>query len=333
MIKIKIESNRNFSSDYIVLVKKFYAKYNAFDYFLNDIKAAMQFCSANKSQEVTTISAYKKQQLCGHIALISKKKAQNSPAFFGFFECENNQEGFDKLWENLIETAQKQNIQTLIGPVDGAIWFPYRVISSDTNENYFPSEPLSQTYYVDFLRNKKPVKELVYHSAYRQKYDAILNETRKSLEICKANNLKISQNNRITPEILFQLYELSTLIFSSNPAYTPISFDEFTRLYSAQKIEKYITALWLAYSDDNLVGFCSNMLYDNSLIMKTIGIHPDYQKKGIASAMIYQIHKKAQEENLQKIIYALVRKDNRVKHFTKENIQVFREYSAFVYVV
>jgi len=65
--------------------------------------------------------------------------------------------------------------------------------------------------------------------------------------------------------------------------------------------------------------------------MKTIGILPDWQEKGIGNALVYEVHKFAKNNNIEKVIYALIRTDNKVKHFPKDDTIIFRKYAAFIY--
>jgi len=126
---------------------------------------------------------------------------------------------------------------------------------------------------------------------------------------------------------------LAISVFSQNPGYTHLSLEEFVSLYSSEKLSKNKGVLYTVRHQDQLLGFSLNLEYDDTLIMKTIAVLPNLQQKGIGNALVHRVHVDAIERGVKKVIYALVRKDNNVKHFTTEKINVFREYSAYLFKI
>jgi len=70
-----------------------------------------------------------------------------------------------------------------------------------------------------------------------------------------------------------------------------------------------------------------------TLILKTICILPEYQGLGLGNALAYKIHLDAQKEGFKKVIYALIREDNKVKNFPKDDTLIFRRYAAFEFKI
>ena len=86
--------------------------------------------------------------------------------------------------------------------------------------------------------------------------------------------------------------------------------------------------------NQKLIGFCNYIENDvNTLIFKTIGILPDYQKMGIANAVVYKMHADAIDSKYTKIIYALVKDDNRVKNMPNPDVKLFRSYASYEFDV
>jgi N-acetylglutamate synthase-like GNAT family acetyltransferase len=67
--------------------------------------------------------------------------------------------------------------------------------------------------------------------------------------------------------------------------------------------------------------------------MKTIAVLPTMQQMGIGNALVFKVHTDAIHSGIEKIIYALIRKDNQVKHFPTDHITIFREYCTYLFDV
>ena len=76
------------------------------------------------------------------------------------------------------------------------------------------------------------------------------------------------------------------------------------------------------------VGFCSSIVdsINNLIVLKTIGVLPEYQNKRIGAALLYYQHKKAKDMKLSKEIYALIKLGNIVTKLPYPGINVIRKY-------
>ncbi len=332
-MEIKIHQAKDSIKKYFGLVKKFYRQHAAFEYYNSDLHRAVDFCFTGSSRKVFCIEALSNDETLGHIALITDVNIPSHQAYFGFFECGNDNTIFNRLWQELIALARDKQIRLLLGPVNGSIWYPYRVISMSSSENFFPSEPLTQEYYYQWFKKLKPKTEIVYHSAYRIHYDAIIGHTENSYADALNSGISIERGSQITPALMQQIFLLSAEVFNQNWGYTPLNHDDFISLYSSDKLDNYLGSLYLVKRDNKLIGFCNNFKYNNTMIMKTIALDPAYQKLGIGNALVHKVHADAVKSNIEKIIYALVRKENNIKYFPTDDVKVFREYSAFEYDV
>jgi len=118
-------------------------------------------------------------------------------------------------------------------------------------------------------------------------------------------------------------------IFIDSWSFVNISEEEYMYIY--QDYEKDINNLIIqiiSEKDGKDVGFCSSVLdpINNLIVLKTIGVLPEYQNKRIGSALLCYQHKKAQEMKLSKEIYALIQLGNIVTKLPYPGIKVIRKY-------
>ena len=60
---------------------------------------------------------------------------------------------------------------------------------------------------------------------------------------------------------------------------------------------------------------------------------PEYQKMGIGNAFAYKLHADVMDCNYKNVIYALVKKDNRVTKMPTPDLKIIREYSAYEFEI
>jgi ribosomal protein S18 acetylase RimI-like enzyme len=315
-----------------LLIKK-YGKNKNFDYFLRDYKIAFTFCA--KNIKFNPIAIYINGKMEAHIALIVDSRLKANTAFFGFFESPDDSIIFDLLWNNLFMFAKGIGVNLIKGPINASIWYQYRVIKSSDGSDYFKAETVSELYYYNLLKSKNPSMEIIYYSAYRENFSAILNAGKKPYEKMGESGFSIQELKNASGNDLKNIYLMSKKIFSDSWQYTEMSEEDFFSLYSKERVKFSIDKLYLLYKGDEVIGFCSVIKEDNfTFIFKTIGILPEYQGLGLGGAFAYKIHLDAQNEGIKKVIYALVREDNNIKkNFPKDDAVIFREYSAFEFKV
>ena len=69
---------------------------------------------------------------------------------------------------------------------------------------------------------------------------------------------------------------------------------------------------------------------EKRLVLKTMGVLPEYQKLGIGSALFYLVYRRAKEENISKFIFSTMRQDNvGIKELTAHAKDVYRKYAVY----
>jgi GNAT superfamily N-acetyltransferase len=321
------------SKEYESFLRKNYQGTRNTEYAIQDSLIGYQYALTEPSVSFFPIRAVLNNEMVGHIALIKDTHLPSTEAFFGFMDVPNNRNLFDMLWGALLEKAREEGITALKGPIQGSIWHSYRCVSYSDETPYITSEPLSKEYYYQFLMEKIPQEEVRYLSALRRSYRFLLPLLRPGTALrLLIGGMRIEEVTQVTEKDAQALYEISLEAFSNSFAYTPLSPTAFRELYAKQKLNTYVSSLYLLYKGNTLVGFLSTGHEDEKiLICKTIALKPSYQGRGLGKALAYRLHTDALNRGFETIVYALIRKGNGVHKFPTEHLTIFREYSAFTF--
>jgi len=321
--------NQNIDNRYLDLFYSLYKKEKNINYFMSDIKLSIAYCLSIK--DTITITLSDNEILLGHCSIIKSKEVSNDgTAYFGFFESPENEVDFKLFWENIVIEAKKQNIKKLIGPINGSIWFPYRFINSSDKSDLFKGELPTSPFYNNYFFKLENKKIITYSSGIRKNFDLIIEATKKSYELLKDTGLKIEALSEVSEKTLIEIHQLAgKVFFNKSVAYEDFPVSNFLQLYSKDKM-KDLFRTYIVKKGTDLIGFC-NVFYEEEkvIILKTLAIHPLFQKQGIGSAIAYLIHSDAKKNKVEKIIYALVRDDNNIKFFPKDDVINIRKYSLF----
>lgn len=337
-MKIEEYKPTDFSSQKNLLdfLSSLYTINDNLEFFLSEYERAYDFCCKSKHVHFIPLSFYENGQMVAHAALIMDDRLPEQQAFFGFFEIVNDLEVFEVVWRELTQLANKQNLQILKGPVNGSIWHQYRCVKESASMPFFKTEPMTPLHYCDFLTKVKPVKEITYSSGVRESYADILDLLKKKEETVekklKDGNFRIEVTKEISLLTLLSISQLSASVFDEKSwGYTKLDAEEFSMLYDPGKINEHIYKLFLLYQGEVLIGYCSTMKECKNLVCKTICIDSEFQGIGLGSALALKIHKEADRDGIEKIMYVLVKDGNQVHNYPTNDVEVFRKYSVFEY--
>ena len=321
--------DQNIDNRYTDLFRSLYGNEKNINYFISDISHSIDFCISNKKY-LSTIILESDDKLIGHCSLIKFNEAEPGTAYFGFFESPDKKEDFNLLWSSVVAEAKKKNIKKLIGPVNGSIWFPYRFINFSDQRPFFKGELPTQSFYQKLFLGSGYHHASSYSSGVRNDFNLIIESTVRSYERLQNTEFHVETLTEINIETLTEIQIFTESIFSKlSVAYDYFSVEHFLKLYNRDKM-KNIFGVYIVRKDKNIVGFCSLFFEDDkNLIFKTIAVDPLFQKHGIGSALTYMVHKDARAKGIENIIYALIRDDNNVKFFPKDDVLKIRTYSLF----
>jgi len=329
---IRISSiNIEFSEKILDLLSQKYYNCKYFEYFLEEYKRTLDFCINSINISTITVSYYENNIMRGNITIIFDQRLTKGEALFGFLELPNDKVVFKSIWETILKISRDKGISILKGPINGSVWHQYRCIKETDSSDFFKSELFTEKYYYDFLSSSSPIKEITYHSGYREKFDAILNVGQEAYDKLESLGFYIKEMDSNSLELLKRVVEISKVTFRNNWSYVDLDQSE---LYSADKLISNTSTIYLLYHGQNMIGFSGVFMNDNeTLIFKTIAIMPEYQGTGLGNALAYRVHLDAKKKGINKIIYALVREDNNIKNFPKQDVVIFRRYAAFEFKV
>jgi len=197
---------------------------------------------------------------------------------------------------------------------------------------------MTPLYYYDFLLQVNPASEISYSSGIRESYTDILKVLKSHKDTIEQQldkgGFKIRVGEEVEKDALLSITGLSAAVFDKKSwGYTKLDGNEFAKLYDVNKINDHIYKLFLLFHGDTLIGYCSTMREGANLICKTICIAPEFQGVGLGNALALKIHEEAESDDIEKIMYVLVRDGNQVHNYPTEDIEIFRRYAVFDYKI
>ncbi len=180
----------------------------------------------------------------------------SNKAYLGLFECIDNLEVSEKLFNSVEKFCKQHNKYEIVGPVDASPWIKYRLKVDNFNKPY-TGEPYNKSYY------KKMFDKAGY--SVLNKFISTYYDTSKSFTNIKAQKRldeKLKQGYKIVgsnpsniQSDLVKVYRLLSKLYKDLPEFKQISEQEFIAIFKDfNKICDY-TLIKAAYKDDTLVGF------------------------------------------------------------------------------
>ncbi len=324
--------------DLVRFLTSLYGSNSNFDFFLSEYQKAYDYCCTSTHITFLPLAYCSEGRMLAHVALIIDDRLPEHEAFFGFFEVVDDRQVFETLWEALTAIARTHGCRLLKGPVQGSIWHQYRCIAESSSVPFVKTEPMTPSYYYDFLLDAQPTKEITYSSGIRESFTDIRNALQKQkdtiTEQLSAGGFAIEITREVSMETLVAIAGLSATVFDEKSwGYTKLDTAEFLQLYDLEKVQALLHKLFLLRHGDTLVGYCSTMKEGNTFICKTICIASPYQGKGLGTALALAIHEEAAKEGAQAIMYVLVRDGNQVHNYHTSDVKIFRTYAVFEYTL
>lgn len=337
MINIKEYTfEENYRNDFISLMKELYKNYNNAGSYINYIRKLINPINPSfKFIKIKNFIVYDDEKPIGHVSAILDSRLNqdnHSIGLIGFYECTEDNKISSLLINKAIECLKEKNCKIIRAPINLTIWHPYRFVVNQKENETFILEPLTRDYYINQFKKEGFEIKAEYGSAERTDFNTIIPYTKKDYELAIQEGFRIREltKNNFRKELL-SIYKMVNEIFKDSWSFVNISEEEYMYIY--QDYENDINNLVIQIISDKEgkdVGFCSNIIdsISNLIVLKTIGVLPEYQNKRIGAALLYYQHKKAQDMNLSKEIYALVKLGNIVTKMPYPGIKIIRKYIA-----
>jgi len=321
---IEYTHEKRYVEDYINLLKQFYPSSD--EQIRIIAKTISKKNPSYKYCKVKNWIAYENKKAVGHISSIVDKR-QKGIGIIGFYECSEDKILSKKLISIAEDFLKKCGCKRIIGPINLTIWHTYRFTKNQIKTQIFPQEPVTKKYYIEQFKEVGFNIFEEYLSAERKDFDTILKHTKKSYEEALTKEYKFRLVNVETIDKDFSsIYKLSKKIFRKSKGFVPISEEEYNYIYDEYKRKTNDIIIQIISKENKDIGFCSSRLDGENVILKTIGILPEYQGEKLGSALLYQQHKIAIERGAKKEIYALIQKENNVTKMPFPGVKVIREY-------
>ena len=324
-----------YQKDFINLMKKLYSGYKNSDLYVRYIKKLLDKNNPSfRFIKIKNFIAYKYNEVIGHVSSIIDSRLNKddiSIGLIGFYECIEDDKISSLLINKAIKYLKDKNCKVIRVPIDLTIWYNYRFVIDQKETDSFMLEPLTKNYYINQFEREGFKSCNEYASAKREDFNTILSYTKKDYEeIIKEGFVIRNLTKKNFKKDILSIYKLVNEIFQDSWSFVKISKEEYLYIYKDYKdiIDKLLIQI-IMDKEGKDIGFCSSIidsLNKNTIILKTIGILPEYQNKKIGAALLYSKHKKAQEIGILNAIYALIKIDNNVTKLPYPGVKVIRKY-------
>lgn len=276
----------------------------------------------------------------------------------GNFHALEKPDAVRALLEAAVQWLEQCGAQRILAPMDGDTWHSYRFNTGPYTAPPFVKEPWNPSYYPALIEAVGFTIAETYESytadsakaaANQQKFYARCAKQGYSFEPITAWNYK---------KMLPVIYRLSLRIFPDNVLYTPISEDEFIRMYLPAKPLMQTGLSWLAldpksnpagyaftfpdYADamramkgkSNLpakICFLANRKKAARTCLKTLGVIPENRRSGLTAALTYLCYKNSAALGYRETLMCLMHSSNDSRRFGGGADQPFRTYALYEY--
>lgn len=292
----------------------------------------------------------------------SLKIEGQSVAYFGYWETIDALEPNEKLFNELKTWAKAQGATSLIGPINFNTFGLYRTRINAFEAGAFPGEPYNPRYYPDLLQalgfqeyqrylSQVLNIETVYDAVKARSASlAIADEAKKfSFEVMDGETMRAAVK---------EIYGLMDAIFGNNLGYSPIPFEVFAKAvvepFSYRHCQKTsmivrapdgtLAAVFLNFPDWSPLTRNENpsrleldairfdehfdQLSDKSLLMKTVGVAPQYRRLGLHNIMALIMLENSKNHYTQGVA-ALIREGNPSSRFYSQLPHQLHQYALF----
>ena len=261
-------------------------------------------------------------------AYLDGPKWDGAPAAtIGAFDCKTAAGGAEVL-RQAIAFIRENNIQKILGPMDGDTWHSYRFVTQTDDSPAFLLEPRNTPVALASLKDAGFTEISSYFSARVPLAQTALNAPRPT------DAFTVEPWDGADPEKLFnQVFDLSCEAFAENAFYKPITRDAFLAIYMPiVPMLKPELIFFARRPDQSLAGFLfgtpnyAEGPTPSSVILKTYAS----LTKGAGQHLAYAFHKAAASEGYDTAIHALIHDDNlSALRSASEGADIFRRYGLF----
>jgi GNAT superfamily N-acetyltransferase len=244
----------------------------------------------------------------------------------GFFACTNSSAGRKVLQQASDWLKNKHKIKDVYGPINGTITRDYRLNLSD--DFRIPGEPVNPSWYLNTFREARFEIYNRYVSGISKHYPLFIKfvTAQKPLKAYSPITMRPFDVNKQLEDLKIY-HELMNSIFPSQSIYCPVlSWEE--RVYNVAENDPIFDPMYTYFLEDRgrAIGFIVSYPYEKKLIVKTIGLLPEYRGKHLSGLLLKRVHEQAARDNLKAAVYSTIRVGNSIYKMKRPGVKVYREY-------
>ncbi len=233
-------------------------------------------------------------------------------AYFGFyyFDLQYKDEA-KKILKQAINYATKQGFKELRGPININQWFNFRLKTDQHSNNCdFLWEPSNPPEYYKLLEqlNFTPVDQ--FYTAAFDDFSLLLQQAKTMEKRITAQGYTIRPINLDNFEYeLKLLYTLSQSSFATAPYFAPITFEQFSTIYTLDRDRfDFSYSAFVCDPNGQEIAYSFAFPQEELLVLKSTAVLPEYRHQGIALASLHYPLARATSEQYEGIIIALAEK-------------------------
>ncbi len=254
----------------------------------------------------TCFVALNNQQIESRIVLY--RTTTDDTYYFGHFEALTKESGITILQHALKYCQQNFKQGTLIGPINGHTWNPYR-LALNNSTYYFKNDLCNPLYYNDIMSYCGLFISEQYETHLQSKFDTEHHSLNPAFTITFFNENELKDRCQ-------EIYDITMSAFKSSPFFIAIPYEIFEHQFKKQ-ISQIDLNLSPFVTDTNhqICAFssCYKSTDGKGLVVKTIARKAGRQYAGLGRNISEHIVQKAQEFHLETIIHAFMHQDNHSK--------------------
>ena len=244
-----------------------------------------------------------------------------------------------QLLRRACEKLAAQGCTLAVGPMDGSIWRPYRLVTEFGSEPPFFLEPCNPENWPGLFLESGFRSFAEYFSAENTNLG---NENPSIARIARrieSSGVSIRRlDRRRFDEDLSRIYSIAKACFRDSLLYTEMPEREFLDLYRPlEDVVRYELVL-IAEQGNTPVGFVfavPDLLQAkrgatiDTLIVKTLGVLPGMEFAGLGLLLLERIRSSAHQLGYHRLIHALVRDAGHLRRLSGRSARPIRRYTLF----
>lgn len=267
-------------------------------------------------------------------------------AYFGYWETKDQLEANQVLFDELRAWAKAQGASLLVGPVNFSTFANYRIrLDGNSNDEIMLGEPFNPPYYAKILERLGLASAMRYESVFMKVNEdfrgflAKQTQDRKHPAYSEFQFKLLSQDTWI--KRLPEFHELTMTFFKGAAGFNPISFEAFKAFYGPIIGTRHCpkTTLYVTNHEDRIIAYmlcfpnygalikrgpgktpiaikdlrfesAFPLLHEPELVLKTIGVHPEFRGRGLQHVLAAESTLLGLEAGYTRICHALMREGN-----------------------